>query len=136
MNSFLAKLAKKLKTSEEPQYEGLCHLAIARCEQSIGNTVGEAEALISASRSFLQAEENVREIGSPSLEENLSSAIHSYNHAIRLLTENGDTLRASELCLELADFLVILTEEINSLRGVQLHVSCCRRLSMKNPEKQ
>ena len=51
---FSAKLAKKLKTSEEPQYEGMCHLAIARCEQSIGNANGEAEALISASRCYMQ----------------------------------------------------------------------------------
>ena len=51
---FPAKLAKKLKTTEEPQYEGMCHLAIARCEQSIGNANGEAEALISASRCYMQ----------------------------------------------------------------------------------
>ena len=37
---YLAKLAKKVKTNEEPQYEGMCHLAIARCEQSIANTQG------------------------------------------------------------------------------------------------
>ena len=53
---FPAKLAKKLKTSEEPQYEGMCHLAIARCEQSIGNSNGEAEALISASRCHILGE--------------------------------------------------------------------------------
>ena len=45
-----------MKTSEEPQYEGMCHLAIARCEQSIGNSNGEAEALISASRCHILGE--------------------------------------------------------------------------------
>ena len=34
----------------------MCHLAIARCEQSIGNANGEAEALISASRCYMQGE--------------------------------------------------------------------------------
>ena len=41
-----SKLAKKVKTNEEPQYEGMCHLAIARCEQNIGNSHGEVEALM------------------------------------------------------------------------------------------
>lgn len=99
-------MAKKLRVSEEPQYEGMCHLAIARCEQSIGNIHGEAEALVSASRCFLHAERKIHDLGSPSFEENLSAAIHSYNHAIRLLTENGDQIRASGLCIELADCLV------------------------------
>ena len=69
--------------------KGMCHLAIARCEQSIGNTQGEAEALISASRCYLLAEEATIDLGSPSYEENLTSCIQTYNHAIRLLIEKG-----------------------------------------------
>jgi len=105
-----AKLAKKVKTNEEPQYEGMCHLAIARCEQSIANTQGEAEALISASRCYLLAEESINDLGSPSFEENLTSSIQTYNHAIRLLSEKGDHFRASGLCIELGDALVNLNK--------------------------
>jgi hypothetical protein len=45
-----SKLAKKMHSREEPQYEGLCHLAVARCERSLGNTAGESEALVVAAR--------------------------------------------------------------------------------------
>jgi tetratricopeptide (TPR) repeat protein len=38
----------------------------------------------------------------------LAASIHSYNHAIRLLSENGDSIRASGLCIELADALIKL----------------------------
>ena len=83
----------------------MCHLAIARCEQSIGNINGESEALVSASRCYLQAELKTGELKTPSFEENLSSSIQTYNHAVRLLTEKGDHIRASGLCLELGDAL-------------------------------
>ena len=88
----------------------MCHLAIARCEQSIGNTQGEAEALISASRCYLLAEDSISDLGSTSFEENLTSAIQTYNHAIRLLSEKGDHFRASGLCIELGDALLNLNK--------------------------
>ena len=54
---------------------------------------GEAEALISASRCYLRAEESINDLGCPSFEENLTSCIQTYNHAIRLLSEKGDHFR-------------------------------------------
>ena len=54
---------------------------------------GEAEALISASRCYLRAEESISDLGCPSFEENLTSCIQTYNHAIRLLSEKGDHFR-------------------------------------------
>ena len=54
-----AKLAKKMHSREEPQYEGLCHLAVARCERSLGNPSSESEALLLAARSFLKAEKTL-----------------------------------------------------------------------------
>ena len=108
-------MAKKLKTNEEPQYEGMCHLAIARCEQSIGNTHGEVEALISASRCYLQAENEIANLGTPTFEENLTASIQSYNHAVRLLHEKGDDFRASGLCIELGDALVKLEKSAEAL---------------------
>lgn len=101
-----SKLAKKVKTNEEPQYEGMCHLAIARCEQNIGNSHGEVEALISASRCYLEAEKRIYDLEAPTFNENLTTAIQSYNHAIRLLEENRDLTRAAGLCLELGDTLM------------------------------
>ena len=88
----------------------MCHLAIARCEQSVGNTYGEAEALISASRCYLSAENKINDLKAPSFEENLVSSIQSFNHAIRLLIENGDHFRAAGLCVELGDSLVNLNK--------------------------
>jgi len=62
-------LAKRLRANDEPQYEALCHLAMARCEQASGGAGGgagggggvqaEAEALVAASRAFLKAERKV-----------------------------------------------------------------------------
>lgn len=67
------KLAKRLKNDDEPQYAGLCHLAVARCEQSLGNIAGESEALIEAARCFLKSEMTVRNVGCPSFEEQLTA---------------------------------------------------------------
>ena len=67
------KLAKKMQSKEEPQYEGLCHLAVARCERSLGNSPGESEALVVAARSFLKAELATRSIGCPSLEDHFQA---------------------------------------------------------------
>ena len=72
-----SKLAKKMHSREEPQYEGLCHLAVARCERSLGNASGESEALLVAARSFLKAELATRSIGCPSLEEHFQAAIQA-----------------------------------------------------------
>ena len=77
------KLAKRLKDNEEPQYEASCHLAVARCEQSIGNYSGEVEALVSAARAFLKAEMNLKKIGGPSFQEHLLDALDSFSNAIR-----------------------------------------------------
>ena len=64
------------------------------------------EALISASRCYLEAEKRIYDLKTPTFNENLANAIQSYNHAIRLLQENGDLSRAAGLCLELGDFLM------------------------------
>ena len=112
----------------------MCHLAIARCEQSVGNTACEAEALVAASRSFLRAERKIKAICCPSIEDHLTAggyitfsvkrhlisdgialgsgddydiftAIHTYGHAIRIMDESGQSSRAAGLCLELATAL-------------------------------
>merc|ERR1711953_1399977 len=52
-------LAKRLEDSEEPQYAAFCHLATGRCEQTIGNSPGEIEAITAGARSFLKSEMDV-----------------------------------------------------------------------------
>ena len=102
-----AKLAKKMHSREEPQYEGLCHLAVARCERSLGNPSSESEALLLAARSFLKAENATRSIGCPSLEEHFQASIQSYSHAIQILEEDASNpFAATGLCFEVAEILV------------------------------
>ena len=55
-----------------------------RCEHSLVNAAGEAQALTEAARSFLEAEMNNRDIKCPSFEEHLTAAINCYSHAIRV----------------------------------------------------
>ena len=77
------RLAKRLRDNEEPQYEANCHLAVSRCEQSIGNHSGEIEALVSAARAFLKAEMNLKRIGGPSFQERLLDSLDCFCNAIR-----------------------------------------------------
>ncbi|CAG0914371.1 unnamed protein product [Notodromas monacha] len=46
-------LAKRLAGDEHRPLAGVCSLAVARCEQTIGNLPCEAEALLNAARLFL-----------------------------------------------------------------------------------
>lgn len=78
-----SKLARKMQSKEEPQYEGLCQLAVARCERALGNAPAEAEALVVAARSFLRAEEKTRSIGCLSVEDHFQAAIQNYSLAIQ-----------------------------------------------------
>ena len=43
-------LTRVLKHQECPQYAGFCCLAKARCENTLANSVAEAEALLDAAR--------------------------------------------------------------------------------------
>ena len=69
--SIPVRLAKRLSNSDDPQYSALCHLAVARCQQSVGNAPLEAEALVAASRAFMRAEDKTQAAGCPSFEEHL-----------------------------------------------------------------
>lgn len=104
-NEQFTKLSKRLRENDQPQHEAMCHLAIARCEQSVGNTACEAEALVAASRAFLQAERKIKAVCCPSIEDHLTAAIHTYGHAIRLMDESGQSSRAAGLCHELGSAL-------------------------------
>ena len=99
-----------------------------RCEQNTGNVNGEVEALIEASRCYLEAENQIDQLKTPTFNENLINALQSYNHAIRLLQENGDFNRASGLCLELGDSLLAMKMTSEALifykRATELLPNC------------
>ena len=63
-----SKLAKRLQSQDEPGYEAACHLAVAKCEQSIGNQQGEVEAYVAAARAAYKAEINIKKINCNSLQ--------------------------------------------------------------------
>ncbi|XP_064644443.1 40-kDa huntingtin-associated protein-like [Lineus longissimus] len=100
-----ASLAKVLREQECPQYAGFCCLAQARCEHSLANPAGEAQALVEAARAFLLAEENLRELKCPSFEEHVSASINCYGHAIRVHLENKQPSLAAGLCAEVGNSL-------------------------------
>ncbi|KAK7501479.1 hypothetical protein BaRGS_00007283 [Batillaria attramentaria] len=100
-----SSLAKTLKIQECPQYAGFCYLAQARCEHTLSNPAGEAQALMDAARSFLGAEQTDTELRCPSFQEHLTASINCYSHAIRVHIENKQTALAAALCLELGNVL-------------------------------
>lgn len=73
-----------------PAYAGLCWIASARCEGSLGNIPGETSCLIRSARQFLSAETKDKSLGcsSPS-NENLQAALSCYAHASTRLPENS-----------------------------------------------
>jgi len=99
-----SRLAKRLESQEEPQYAAACYLAVAKCEQSIGE-VGEVEAYVAAARAFFKAETDITSINCNSLQLHLTDAISSYCTAIKLLEDMDKSAQASGLCLEIGDKL-------------------------------
>jgi len=109
------QLGKRLEEAEEPHYAAFCHLATGRCEQTVGNSAGEIEAITAAARTFLKAEMEVQALGNPSLEEHLTAATASYKQAARLEEEAGRGQLAACLLLELAEALVTLQRPAEAL---------------------
>lgn len=95
-------LARVLSNQECRPYSGFCFLAQARCEHSLSNPAGEANALLNAGREFMKEEKDLDELGFVSFEENLSAAINSYGHAIRVHMEADEYPMAAILSNELA----------------------------------
>lgn len=51
-----SNLAVQCELAEQPPFAGICYLEAAKCETSIGNTVGSAEYLLMSARQFMKAE--------------------------------------------------------------------------------
>lgn len=97
------QLGKRLEDNDEPQYAAFCHLATGRCEQTIGNSPGEIEAITIAARSFLKSEMENHDLKNPSFEFQLTSAVASYGQASKLHEEQGRPQLAAGLNLEVAE---------------------------------
>lgn len=97
-------LGQQCENAEMPSYAGLCWIAAARCEGSLGNIPGETCCLLRSARQFLSAEVNDNRLGSPSpFQENLQAALNCYSYASSRLP--GNSPLAIGLNLEVAGAL-------------------------------
>ncbi|KAK2156634.1 hypothetical protein LSH36_208g01049 [Paralvinella palmiformis] len=117
--SRLGALARELKAQECSQYAGFCCLAQARCEHTLANAPGEAQALTNAARSFLKAEIDISELRCPSFKEHLNAAINCYSHAIRVHVENKQPALAAALSIEVGDALRSLNRSSEAISHYQ-----------------
>ncbi|KAI0207645.1 40-kDa huntingtin-associated protein [Lamellibrachia satsuma] len=122
-------LSKALKTQECPSYAGLCCLAQARCEQTLANAPGEAQALTEAARNFVEAEQLNIELRCPSFEEHLNAAINCYSHAIRVHIANKQPALAAALSLELGNILKVLKKPGEAM----VHYQRAAELQLQHP---
>ncbi|XP_077284542.1 huntingtin-associated protein 40 kDa isoform X2 [Arctopsyche grandis] len=84
------ELALQCEHAEQPPYAGLCYIGAARCEGSIGNTIGEAEYLLMSARQFMKAELKLSSLRciNPG-KENLEAAISCYSHSSKRYPEKS-----------------------------------------------
>lgn len=62
-----SELGQKCETMNLQPQAGMCWLAAARCEGSLGNTLGEAGSILRAGNQFLAAEKKQHQLGCDSL---------------------------------------------------------------------
>ncbi|XP_023333312.1 factor VIII intron 22 protein isoform X2 [Eurytemora carolleeae] len=109
------QLAKKLEDNDDPQFAGFCYLATGRCEQTVGNSSAEVEAITLAARCFLRCELEQQNLKNPSYEEHLNAAIAGFKEAGKLEEEAGRGSAAAALYIELGDTLVSLQRSAEAL---------------------
>lgn len=122
-------LAKSLKQQECPQYSAFCSLAQARCEHTLMNPAGEAQALTEAAREFINAELDNVNLKCPSFQEHLTAAINCYSHAIRVHIENKNVSLAAALSLELGNAL----QRLNKPGEAMSHFQRAAELQSQSP---
>ena len=99
------QLAKNLQQKGCYQYAGFCSLAMARCEQNMGNENDETQATISAARYFLEGHKNLQVTNCPNYHEHLEAAKNCYDLAIKSYVAQDLPHMAGTLCLELGNYL-------------------------------
>lgn len=121
-------LAKELENQECPHYAAFCCLAVARCEHTLGNYVGETRSLIKAAQLFLETEEQNHKLLCPGFDENLNAALSCYSHAIKVYLDNNKVSLAASLCLEVGQCLRLLGRTAQAIphfrKAADLQCSC------------
>ncbi|XP_042335673.1 40-kDa huntingtin-associated protein-like [Sceloporus undulatus] len=113
-----SQLARELRCQESLPYAAWCHLAVARCAQSLGQASGEAAALGEAARLWLRQEREARLRQGPSglgLAEHLPAAQSCVAFAARLRLDLGQPALAAGLWLELGEELRAAGEPAQAL---------------------
>lgn len=121
-------LAKELENQECPHYAAFCCLAVARCELTVENSIGESQNLLQAARLFLEAEQLSHQLLCPSFSEHLQAAISAYNHCVKVYIDSEQPALAAALSLEIGQALQQLGR-INEavphyFKAAELHANC------------
>lgn len=122
-------LAKQLHYQNCPHYIGFCHLAQARCEHTLTNSVSEASALTTSARSFAAANDSLSQLHLPHFGEHLHAAINCFSHAIRVHLENRQCHLAASLNIELAQMLHTSARPVETIQ----HYQRAAELLLQNP---
>uniref|UniRef100_G3MNG0 Factor VIII intron 22 protein n=1 Tax=Amblyomma maculatum TaxID=34609 RepID=G3MNG0_AMBMU len=121
-------LGKQLQHQDCPHYAGMCSIAAAKCEQSMGNTAAEAQALAQGARQFFTAEADSHALLCPSIDEHLSAAVHCFSRAIDLYMQLQEPSLAAALCTEAGQCLRSIDRAPLAMsylqRAVQLQNRC------------
>ncbi|KAL3178814.1 hypothetical protein MRX96_009487 [Rhipicephalus microplus] len=121
-------LGKQLQHQDCPHYAGMCSLAAAKCEQSMGNSAAEAQALAQGARQFFTAEADYHALLCPSIDEHLAAAVHCFSRAIDLYVQLQEPTLAAALCTEAGQCLRSIDRAHLAMtflqRAVQLQSKC------------
>lgn len=121
-------LGKQLQHQDCPHYAGMCSLAAAKCEQSMGNAAAEAQALAQGARQFFAAEADTHALLCPSLDEHLAAAVHCFSRAADLYVQLPEPALAAALCTEAGQCLRSIDRAPLAMsflqRAVQLQSKC------------
>lgn len=99
-------LGKQLLAAGNKEYAVSCYVSASQCEDQLGNTVGETNALTKAATLFLQLEKDKQMLCISSNETYLAAGIDCYNKAVSKLIESHKEDLALKLCVELGCLLI------------------------------
>ncbi|KAK5641906.1 hypothetical protein RI129_010453 [Pyrocoelia pectoralis] len=106
-------LGQHCENVEMPAYAGMCWIAAARCEGSLGNVPGETSCLVRSARNFMSTQIKNNSLGCQSVAtENLQAALGCYAHAQTRLPENCSL--HTEINLEIVDSLKKLDDNLTA----------------------
>lgn len=97
---------KQLIVSGNKEYAVSCYMSASQCEEQLGNTVGETNALTKAAALFLELEKDKQKLCISSNEHYLAAGIDCYNMAVNKLVATNKHDLALKLCVELGCLLV------------------------------